>query len=114
MDASAAVIPWVCVAIFVLTVVVLVIRSRNTVWVNDIRLQLNAQPRLNAALAAVMILAAAGAVIFGIGFLQAGYTYGWGFFPLAGAQLLVVAFYLRIAHQPLDSDPELVQETTEF
>jgi hypothetical protein len=109
VNAAAAVIPWVCVAIFALTVVVVVIRSRNTVWANDLRLQLNAQPRLITVLAAVIILTAMGAIIFGIGLLQVGYTWGWGFLPLAGSQLLVVSFYLRIALQPFDSDPEIVR-----
>lgn len=79
MDVSATGTPWVCVAIFVLTTVVLVIRSRNASWVYDIRLQLNAQPRLTTVLAAVMVIVmgAVFAVIFGIGFLQVGYSYGW-------------------------------------
>ncbi|MET4706041.1 hypothetical protein [Frigoribacterium sp. UYMn621] len=103
MDAVAAVVPWVCVAIFVLTAVVLFKRSRNGDWVDDVRLSLNAQPRLNFVLAAVMVLCAIGVLVLGIGFLQAGYRYGWAFFPLAGSQLLIVIVYTRIARAPFDN-----------
>ena len=49
-----------------------------------------------------MCLGVEGAVIFGIGFLQAGYTCAWGFFPLAGSQLLIVVLYAPIAPEPFE------------
>jgi cytochrome c biogenesis protein ResB len=102
MDAFTAALLWVSVAIFLLTVVALVVRSRNSIWLRDERLRVNAQPRLNMVLASVLTLTACGEAILGITFLTAGRSIGWTFFPLAIAQLLIVGFYTWIVRKPSD------------
>lgn len=104
MDALAAALPWVCVAIFVLVAMTVLVRSRKPVWLHDTWLMLNGQPRLGRALAIVLILISLGAILLGIISLQVGFVFGWGFFSLAAAQLLIVGFYAWIARRPFDQD----------
>lgn len=49
--------------------------------------------RLNLVRGIVKVVIALGLGVLGVGFLQAGFTFGWAFFPLAGSQSLIVAFY---------------------
>ena len=104
MDVMAATLPWVCMAIFVLVVVSVFVRSRKPVWIRDTWLMLNGQPRLALILAVVLIVTSLIAIVLGVVFLQVGFAFGWGFFPLGAAQLLVVGFYAWIARRPFDQD----------
>jgi hypothetical protein len=51
-----------------------------------------------------VVLFAAVTVVLGVGFLEAGFAYGWGFFPLAIAALLIVSFTVWISWRPSPSD----------
>ncbi|GGE94904.1 hypothetical protein [Mycetocola zhadangensis] len=104
METLAVVLPWVCVAIFLLTVFMLLFRSRNADRMRDSWLQLNAQPRLNFVFGCVHLLIALGLLVLGVAFIQVGYTFGWGFFPLAATQIFGVAFCFWIARQRFDED----------
>lgn len=88
------------VAVLVLTAVGIVWRARNKRWVHDVQLALNAQPRLSLILPVLAVLFAAAAVVLGVGFLEAGFAYGWGFFVLAIAALLIVSFTVWISRHP--------------
>lgn len=96
------VLPWVCVAIFLVTVTALLVRSRNADRMRDSWLQLNAHPRLNLVLGCVHILVALGLVALGVVFIQVGFTFGWGFFPVAATQIFAVGFRTWIARRRWD------------
>lgn len=92
------------VAVLMLTAAGVVWRARNKRWVHDAQLVLNAQPRLSLILPVLEVLFAAVTVVLGIGFLEAGFANGWGFFPLALAALLLVGFTVWISRRPFPSD----------
>lgn len=92
------------VVVLLLTAAGIVWRARNKQWVHDAQLALNAQPRSSLILPVLVVLFAAVAVVFGVGFLEAGFAYGWGFFPLAIAALLNVSFTVWISRRPFPSD----------
>ncbi|MFJ3378859.1 hypothetical protein ACIPJ2_00505 [Curtobacterium sp. NPDC090217] len=99
-----ALLPVMSVAVLVLTAAGIVWRARNKQWVRDAQLGLNAQPRLSLILPVLMVLFAAVMVVLGVGSLEAGFTFGWGYFPLALAALFIVGFIAWIARRPFPLD----------
>lgn len=99
-----ALFPVMSVGALVLTAAGIVWRARNKRWVHDAQLALNAQPRLSLILPVFAVLFAAVTVVLGVGSLEAGFAYGWGYFPLALAALLIVGFIAWIARRPFPVD----------
>ncbi|MFS2028559.1 MULTISPECIES: hypothetical protein [unclassified Curtobacterium] len=99
-----ALFPFLSAAVLVLTAAGIVWRARNKRWVRDAQLGLNAQPRLSLILPVFLVLFAVVTVILGIGSLEAGFGYGWGYFPLALDALLIVGFIVWISRRPVPVD----------
>lgn len=96
--------PAVSVAVLVLTAAGIVWRARDKRWVRDAQLALNAQPRLSLIFPVFVVLFAAVTVVLGVGSLEAGSAYGWGYFLLGLAALLIVGFIAWIACRPFPVD----------
>jgi len=99
-----ALFPVMSVGALVLIAAGIVWRARNKRWVHDAQLALNAQPRLSLILPVFAVPFAAVTVVLGVGSLEAGFAYGWGYFPLALAALLIVGFIAWIARRPFPVD----------
>lgn len=79
-------------------------RARDKRWVPDAQLAFNAQPRLSLILSVSLVLFAAVTVSLGVGSLEAGFAYGWGYFPLALGALLIVGSTVWIYRRPFPVD----------
>lgn len=90
------------------TVTVIPLRFRNQIARRDLQLSMNMSPRSNVVSGIALSLGALVAVFFGVGFLEAGYSYAWGWFPLAAAALFMVVFFAHVARQPF---PDLEGDT---
>ncbi|WP_439693860.1 hypothetical protein ACRQ4B_06425 [Curtobacterium sp. SP.BCo] len=99
-----ALFPVMSVAILALIAAGIVWRARNKRWVRDAQLARNAQPRLSLILPVSLVLFAAVTVILGVGSLEAGSAYGWGYFPLALGALLIIGFTVWISRRPFPVD----------
>lgn len=84
----------------VLTAAGVVWRTRNERWIRDAQLALNARLLLALIPAAFLTLIAAVLVILGVASLEAGFSAGWGFFPLALEAAIIVGFTVWIARRP--------------
>lgn len=92
--------PIASLAVLVLTAAGVVWRARNERWIGDAQLALNARPFLALIPAAFLTLVAAVLVILGVASLEAGFSAGWGFFPLALEAAIIVGFTVWIARRP--------------
>lgn len=99
-----ALFPVMSVAVFALITAGIVWRARDKRWVRDAQLALNAQPRLSLILSVSLVLFAAVTVILGVGSLEAGFAYRWGYFPLALGALLIVGSTVWIYRRPFPVD----------
>ena len=109
MGVAANVFPWVCCAILLAVVVLVPRRIKGPDRLRDMQLSMNASPGLNVAGGVFLLLGAAISIALGNVFLGAGYTFGWGFFPLAAGKLFIIGFCAYVARQPWvsfdDDDP---------
>jgi hypothetical protein len=64
----------------------------------------HARPRLSLIMPVFLVLGAALIVVLGVGSLEAGDAFGWGYFPLALDALLIVGFTVWIARRPFPMD----------
>lgn len=106
---AAAVLPWICLAVFIVVVVLLPRRIKGPDRMRDVQLSLIASPKMNIVASVFSVLGAVVAVALGIVFILGGYGFGWGFFALAATKLFIVGFYAYVARQPLvdlDDDAE--------
>ena len=96
------VFPWVAAALVLLACFIVGVRSRNEVWLSAIRMSLSNFRRLNSVLGGVGVLAIAGMIVLGVGFIQAGYPFGAGLgcFLLAAGLGIMIGFYVWIATRP--------------
>lgn len=101
------------VAVLVLTAAGIVWRARNKRWGRDAQLALNAQARLSLILPVFLVLFAAVTVILGVGSLEAGFAYGWGYFPLALDALLIVTAGEPRSEQDIMAKTERTDGTSE-
>jgi uncharacterized membrane protein YhaH (DUF805 family) len=85
------------VASLLLTLAMLARRLRNREGVTEHWLALIAQPRLAIAVGVFQVLQAGASVLLGVGFVESGLTYGWGFFALAAAPLADLVVTIVVA-----------------
>ncbi|WP_165065268.1 hypothetical protein [Marisediminicola senii] len=104
LDVLEAVFPWLGVALFVGSLVMVLVvyprQLRKPDRLRDLQLGLNATPRITIVSAVLLAGYALMTALLGIAFVAAGYTFAWGMFPMAAAAVPYLGAFIYLWRLP--------------
>ncbi|HEV7949317.1 MAG TPA: hypothetical protein VGP24_06080 [Glaciihabitans sp.] len=92
--------------------IIIVVRLKNTHWLDETQRVLNAHPRTNALFWIFPALAGLTAIVVGIALLSLYPAAGWAAVALGGSGLLLSGFYIRIITRPFPAESSEAEEET--